>query len=85
MLQDREARLLDGGADLVLPPLDDAGADPDPAGRQEGTHQAREGNDHVRDDVGQHQIIAPAEAAAQGGVREDVAGADLEPVRAEAD
>ncbi len=81
---DRKAVFAQRVRDLVLPPLDDAGGEKDPARLQIRAHDGGQRDDDVGDDVRRHDVVARAEACAHARVGEYVARIDPEAVRADA-
>ena len=70
MLFDLKAVCTQRGGDLFLPAFDDAGGDENAVRREIVPGKGGEGDDDVRDDVCQNEIVAAAERAAQRAVGE---------------
>ena len=81
---DPEPGPFDGGLDLRLPPFDDAGGDKNPVPAKESGNMDGEGNDHVGNDVGQHDVIVRAERTPQRSIRNHVSRHNTNAVGAEA-
>ena len=78
-----EAVPFQGGADLALPSLNDAGGEEHAVRGQKVPGPGGQGDDHVRHDVGQHHpVLAGIQPAGQPFVREHVPGVHRQAVRA---